>query len=171
MREEDKNCAPVSTRFQCICEYCFNVSSLMCTYKFTKSRNQARKFAKVAFKTKVRHAFLIVGLRPGNLSRTCLRFGRTLVTLFRVMVDGLVNGDLDGVRLDDRVGNVFLDRDGDRLLHWYRYVFLHWVRYLLLYRDCHRLHHLYRNMLRDGNVNGIRLGNADRDRMRHGDRY
>jgi len=88
--------------------------------------------------------------------------------LLRVMVDSLIHGDLDGIWLHYRHGDVLLDRDGNRLLDRHWYVLLHRVRYLLLHRDRHRLHDLYGDVLRHGNVDGIGLRNANRHRMRHG---
>jgi len=96
---------------------------------------------------------------------------RHALMLFRVMVNGLVNGNSDGIWLHDWDGNVSFDCDGNRLFDGYWYMLFHGVRHLLLYRDRHRLHDLYGDMLRYGNMNGIRLRKTNCYRMRHSYRH
>lgn len=102
---------------------------------------------------------------------SCRNPSRHALMLLRMMINGLVDGNFNGIRLYDWNRDVFLDCDGNRLLDGYRYVLLHRVRHLLLYRDRHRLHDLYGNVLRYGNMNGIRLWNTNCYRMRYGYRY
>lgn len=83
------------------------------------------------------------------------------------MVNSLVHGDFDGIRLHHWHGDMFLDRDGDRFLDGYWYVLLNRIRDFLLHRDRNRLHYLYRDVLWHGNVDGIGLRNTDCYRMWH----
>lgn len=91
--------------------------------------------------------------------------------LLRVMVNSLVNGNSDGVRLYNWDGDVFLYCDGNWLLDGHRYMLLHGIRHLLLNWDRHCFHNLYGNVLRYGNMNGIRLWNTNCYRMWYGYRH
>lgn len=148
-------------------------SSLEIVNKSIFSRTQMFRRTLIKIRSAARYRLLGITFRPyvarpSSGNPPCHEHA---LMLLRVMVNGFVNGDSDGVRLYNRIGDVFFYRDGYRLLDGYRYVLLHGIRHLLLYRDRHCFHNLYGDVLRYGDMNGIGLRNGNRYRMWHGYRH